>query len=44
MEIQQVFTSYNNPRGITDKERMIRKLKEELRAGSGRNGILQKYG
>ncbi len=28
--IQQVFTSYNNPKGNADTERMIRTMKEEL--------------
>ncbi len=30
LELQQVFTSYNNPKGNADTERMIRTLKEEL--------------
>ena len=30
MEIEQAFTSYNNPKGNADTERMIRTLKEEL--------------
>ena len=29
MDIKQVFTSYNNPKGNADTERMIRMLKEE---------------
>ena len=28
--IQQAFTSYNNPKGNADTERMMRTLKEEL--------------
>jgi len=28
--IQQAFTSYNNPKGNADTERMIRTMKEEL--------------
>jgi len=28
--IKQIFTSYNNPKGNADTERMIRTLKEEL--------------
>jgi putative transposase len=30
LEISQAFTSYNNPKGNADTERMIRTLKEEL--------------
>jgi len=30
LDIQQVFTSYNNPKGNADTERMIRTIKEEL--------------
>jgi transposase InsO family protein len=30
MGVQQAFTSYNNPRGNADTERMMRTLKEEL--------------
>jgi putative transposase len=30
LEIEQVFTSYNNPKGNADTERMIRTMKEEL--------------
>jgi transposase InsO family protein len=30
LEINQVFTSYNNPKGNADTERTIRTLKEEL--------------
>jgi len=30
MQIQQIFTSYNNPKGNADTERMIRTIKEEL--------------
>ncbi len=30
MEVRQAFTSYNNPKGNADTERMIRTLKEEL--------------
>jgi len=30
LDIKQVFTSYNNPKGNTDTERMIRTMKEEL--------------
>jgi transposase InsO family protein len=30
MSIQQTFTSYNNPKGNADTERMMRTLKEEL--------------
>ena len=30
-EIEQIFTSYNNPKGNADTERMIRTMKEELR-------------
>jgi len=30
LEVQQAFTSYNNPKGNADTERMIRTLKEEL--------------
>jgi len=30
LDIQQVFTSYNNPKGNADTERMIRTMKEEL--------------
>ena len=30
LEIQQIFTSYNNPKGNADTERMIRTMKEEL--------------
>jgi putative transposase len=30
LEVQQVFTSYNNPKGNADTERMIRTTKEEL--------------
>lgn len=30
MEISQAFTSYNNPKGNADTERMMRTLKEEL--------------
>jgi len=29
-EVEQVFTSYNNPKGNADTERMIRTMKEEL--------------
>ena len=28
--IEQIFTSYNNPKGNADTERMMRTLKEEL--------------
>ncbi|MEQ9618881.1 MAG: integrase core domain-containing protein [Deltaproteobacteria bacterium] len=28
-EVEQVFTSYNNPEGNADTERMIRMMKEE---------------
>jgi len=30
LEVEEVFTSYNNPKGNADTERMIRTLKEEL--------------
>jgi len=30
LEVQQAFTSYNNPKGNADTERMIRTMKEEL--------------
>jgi putative transposase len=30
LEVQQVFTSYNNPKGNAGTERMIRTMKEEL--------------
>lgn len=30
LEVHQAFTSYNNPRGNADTERMIRTIKEEL--------------
>jgi putative transposase len=30
MGIHQAFTSYNNPKGNTDTERMFRTMKEEL--------------
>lgn len=30
LEIEQIFTSYNNPKGNADTERMMRTLKEEL--------------
>ena len=30
LEVGQVFTSYNNPKGNADTERMIRTMKEEL--------------
>ncbi len=30
LEIQQVFTSYNNPKGNADTERMIRTMKDEF--------------
>ncbi len=30
LEVQQAFTSYNNPKGNADTERMIRTIKEEL--------------
>jgi len=30
LEVQQAFTSYNNPKGNADTERIIRTLKEEL--------------
>jgi hypothetical protein len=30
LEVQQVFTSYNNPKGNADTEGMIRTMKEEL--------------
>jgi len=30
LEVHQVFTSYNNPKGNADTERMIRTLKEEF--------------
>ena len=30
MGIQQIFTSYNNPKGNADTERMFRTMKEEL--------------
>jgi len=30
LHIQQIFTSYNNPKGNADTERMIRTMKEEL--------------
>ena len=28
--VEQIFTSYNNPKGNADTERMMRTLKEEL--------------
>jgi hypothetical protein len=30
MGVHQAFTSYNNPKGNADTERMMRTLKEEL--------------
>ena len=30
LEIKQIFTSYNNPKGNADTERMIRTMKEEI--------------
>ncbi len=30
LEVEQVFTSYNNPKGNADTERMIRTMKEEI--------------
>jgi putative transposase len=30
LEVEKVFTSYNNPKGNADTERMIRTMKEEL--------------
>ncbi len=30
LDIEQIFTSYNNPKGNADTERMIRTMKEEL--------------
>ncbi len=30
LEVEQVFTSYNNPKRNADTERMIRTIKEEL--------------
>ncbi len=30
LDIKQIFTSYNNPKGNADTERMIRTMKEEL--------------
>lgn len=30
MGIEQIFTSYNNPKGNADTERMFRTLKEEM--------------
>ena len=30
LEIEQIFTSYNNPKGNADTERMIRTIKEEV--------------
>ena len=30
LEVQQVFTSYNNPKGNADTERIIRTMKEEF--------------
>jgi putative transposase len=30
LEVEQVFTSYNNPKGNADTERMIKTMKEEL--------------
>ena len=30
LNIKQIFTSYNNPKGNTDTERVIRTLKEDL--------------
>jgi len=30
LEVEQIFTSYNNPKGNADTERMIRTMKEEL--------------
>jgi len=30
LEVHQIFTSYNNPKGYADTERMIRTIKEEL--------------
>jgi putative transposase len=30
LEIEQIFTSYNNPKGNADTERMMRTIKEEL--------------
>jgi len=30
LEVEQAFTSYNNPKGNADTERMIRTIKEEL--------------
>jgi len=30
LEVEQIFTSYNNPKGNADTERMIRTMKEEI--------------
>ena len=30
LKVEQVFTSYNNPKGNADTERMIKTMKEEL--------------
>ena len=30
LKVEQVFTSYNNPKGNADTERMIRTIKEKL--------------
>lgn len=30
LEVTQAFTSYNNPKGNADTERLMRTLKEEL--------------
>jgi transposase InsO family protein len=30
MEIQQIFASYNNPKGNADTERMMRSIKEDF--------------
>jgi putative transposase len=30
MEIQQIFASYNNPKGNADTERMMRTIKEDF--------------
>ena len=30
LKIEQIFTSYNNPKGNADTERMMRTIKEEV--------------
>lgn len=30
LDIEQIFTSYNNPKGNADTERVIRTIKEEI--------------